>query len=682
MVLTQIYKKRDQDRLIYEQAILQTNIELERRAEKSTSELMESEELYRTLFESTTDAVMLLDDRGFFNCNPATLRIFGCGNREDFLNRKPSEFSPPTQPDGEDSGIAADNHIKNALEAGSHQFEWQHTRLNKVGFPAEVLLSRMEIDGQSVLQAVVRDITERKKLEKEILSAKDNAEAANEAKSDFLANMSHELRTPLNAIIGFSDILAMKMVGDMNEKQDKYVDNILTSGRHLLDLINDILDLSKVEAGKVELEISLEKISKIVEHSLIMIKEKAQKQNIELITEIAPDLRDIKTGVDKRMLKQILFNLLSNAVKFTPESGSIHVAAKVGTKELVFQVRDTGIGIEPTDQKRVFLAFEQVDSSYTRTQQGTGLGLALTQKLVELHGGRIWLESAGKNKGSTFSFTIPLGLEKTTQVSDQILQEFETSYSKLPHSSSKPLILVVEDDEKAGDLLTHYLEDGGYAVKRLRNGDQVLPAVRTMKPAAITLDIMLPNKDGLQILAELKVDPDTKDIPVIVVSVTEKQRLAFTLGAVDWLIKPVDKNRFIETLNMVQTANGVSDMTALVVDDDPAILEMLSTLLENSHIKTLTANDGQEGIDLAVKNLPDVIVLDLLMPKVSGFEVVDQLRKRQDTANIPILIHSVKPLTANERQKLYEKVQGIAPKPDGENLVREVKRICNLTVKS
>ena len=242
----------------------------------------------------------------------------------------------------------------------------------------------------------------------ELQAAIDAAEAANRAKSDFLSGMSHELRTPMNAIIGFSEILQDQHFGPLNEKQSRQINHILISGRHLLSLINDILDLSKVESGKMTLELTTVGIADLVQNSLVMIKEKALKHQLHLETDLAPDLADLRIVADERKLKQIMFNLLSNAAKYTPDGGEITVTAKREAGNLVVSVADTGIGIIPEDRERIFEAFERVDSSYARQQEGTGLGLALTRRMVEIHRGRIWVESAGKDQGSTFIFIIPL----------------------------------------------------------------------------------------------------------------------------------------------------------------------------------------------------------------------------------------------------------------------------------
>ena len=358
-------------------------------------------------------------------------------------------------------------------------------------------------------------------------------EVASRHKSEFLASMSHELRTPLNAVIGFSEVLFERMFGDINERQEEYLHDILGSGRHLLELLNDILDLSKVEAGAMELERSSFDLSAAVDYSLSMVRERASRRGVRLIADTG--LEPGRLFADELRIKQVLLNLLSNAVKFTPESGSVTVSAGREGDDLVVRVVDTGVGIPSEDQERIFESFQQGSRSLNR-QEGTGLGLTLCKRIVELHGGTIWVRSE-VGVGSTFGFNLPVFTEPGAAKS-----------RARPGERGAPLVLLVEDDQASLDLLEAYLEGSGYDVAVARDGLDALEAVRRDRPAAVVLDIGLPGLAGWEVLSRIKADPATAATAVVVASVLDDRKRGLSLGASDYLVKPVSRDDLLAVL--------------------------------------------------------------------------------------------------------------------------------------
>jgi signal transduction histidine kinase len=521
------------------------------------------------------------------------------------------------------------------------------------------------------------EIVERRRAEGEALQARAAADRASRVKSEFLAAMSHELRTPLNAIIGFSELLETETFGPLNERQKRYAESILTSGRHLLQLINDVLDLAKVEAGRMQLDLDPFDVPEALQNIQEIAQALAIKKRVTLDVSVDPDLPPLIADAAK--FRQVLYNLLSNAIKFTPEGGSVRVRAQQGSGDgtggdagwLQIAVADTGVGIRPEDQDRIFGEFEQVDSSYSRQQQGTGLGLALTRRLVELHGGTIRVTSAGEGQGSTFYVRFPFEAPQAAPAGEPVA----VPAAVRPSERERPLVLVVEDQPAAEELLCHYLSEAGYDTAVVARGDLAVSRARELQPDAITLDVMLPHRDGLQVLADLKASPDTREIPVVMVSVTENQELGVAMGAMDWLVKPVERTRLTEVLHRVTAARGSAPESVLVIDDEAAVREVLTETLKEQGYRVEAAAGGREGIALARKRRPDLVVLDLMMPEVTGFDVVRALRERPATREIPVVIYTAKDLTEEDQQVLSRHVTGIAAKSDGEDLLRELERM-------
>ena len=473
-------------------------------------------------------------------------------------------------------------------------------------------------------------------------------------KSEFLANMSHELRTPLNAIIGFSDVLLEKekMAGGLNEKQEEYVEDILGSGRHLLSLINDILDLSKVEAGRMELELTTFDLQMLLEDTLMLVRERASRHGIQLTLDVHTPVGELTA--DERKVKQILLNLLSNAVKFTPDGGKISVRTGRSAGLVEISVSDTGIGIPREDQQRIFEEFRQTKRKDPQVDEGTGLGLTLAKRFVELHGGRIWLESE-VGRGSTFTFTLPMQsvVEKTVTTQDTTLD--------VQHKG--PLVLVIEDDPFAAKLLSLYLTEAGFAVEVVNESEAALEKVRALHPALITLDILMARPDGWEILTRLKTNDLAERIPVVIISVLDERGKGLALGAADYLVKPVDRQALISSVRRLsRTALDRRDVTILAVDDDPMALELMDAVLRPDGFTVLKAGGGREGLRLARERRPNVIVLDLLMPDVDGFQVLDELKHDPLLAGIPIVILTCKTLSPEDKARLAGEISYLIQK--------------------
>jgi len=471
-------------------------------------------------------------------------------------------------------------------------------------------------------------------------------------KSQFLANMSHELRTPLNSVIGFSEVLIDGLLGEMPPERKECVENIYASGEHLMALINDILDLSKIEAGRMELSLETFEVEELIQNVrktvAPMIEEKSQILTIEVAEGLPP------LNADRVRVRQVLLNLLSNAHKFTPTGNEITLSCRMADSATVlFSVDDTGVGIKPEDQELIFEEFRQADGTATREVEGTGLGLTISKRLIEMHGGTIWLEST-YGEGTTFSFLLPLnGPTPETQDAEDALTTAELNRK----------VLIVEDDRQFSNLLSLYLRREGYNPIQHYEGQGVLEQARSLRPALITLDVMLPGEDGWETLQKLKSDPETRDIPVLVISALRNSELALSLGAADYLVKPVDRDALHTVLSRLpELEQALGQPRILVIDDDAQLIVLLEALLRDEACTLVPAYDGEEGLARARRLQPDGILLDLMMPGMSGFEVLDELKSDERTADIPVIVLTVKSVTSEERKQLNQHIETLMHK--------------------
>ena len=476
-------------------------------------------------------------------------------------------------------------------------------------------------------------------------------EVASRHKSEFLASMSHELRTPLNAVIGFSEVLLDRLFGDLNEKQEEYLEDIRSSGRHLLDLLNEILDLSKVEAGKMELELSPTPVREALEHGIAMVRERGSRQGQSLDVALDPDVDAVLA--DPLRLKQVVLNLLTNAVKFTPEGGRIEVRATRVADEIHVTVEDSGIGIADEDMERIFESFQQGRREVSDSAEGTGLGLTLSKRIVELHGGRLWVESR-LGEGSAFTFTLPAATGPT-----KVSRERSRVEPPARVSTRTRTVLVVEDDRRSLDLMSLYLRGAAFEVYVARDGREGLDLARTLQPSAIVLDIMLPRLDGWDVLALLKSDPRTAGIPVVIVSMLDERGRGFALGASDYLVKPVARDDVVSALSRWTTA---APQTVVALSDDPLVVELLESVSSHAGYRLFHATDENAAVALAEAERPAVIIVDVLTTGADAFEVVNRVRADPRTADIPIVVLTVEAMTSESKQRLYGQIDQVAQK--------------------
>ncbi|WP_237481487.1 hybrid sensor histidine kinase/response regulator [Lichenibacterium dinghuense] len=471
-------------------------------------------------------------------------------------------------------------------------------------------------------------------------AAKDTAEAANRAKSAFLANMSHELRTPLSAVIGYTEMIEEQAEDAGADDMLADLGKVKSNARHLLGLINDVLDLSKIEAAKMDVSAEEAEVAAFVRDAAVAVEAIVRRKGNALELDVPDDLGTMHTDVVK--LRQCLFNLLSNAAKFT-EGGRITLRVRretvKGTAWLAFAVEDTGIGMTPEQVERLFQRFVQADESTTRRFGGTGLGLALSRGIAQLMGGDITVASV-EGRGTTFTLRVPAVLPRPEEATDG-------TGPAAPENASGDLVLVVDDEPSQRELTTRFLERMNFVVRTAADGREGLDLARSLRPGAILLDVMMPGMDGWSVLQALKDDPATAQIPVVMVSFVSDAGLGLSLGAADSVPKPVDWGRLRAVMAQVREAGDV-----LVIDDDADTRRMLRGVLERQGWTVQEAGDGAEGLDRVLHAPPHVVLLDLTMPVMDGFGFLRRLRETPGCSDIPVVVFSARDLTTAERAEL------------------------------
>jgi len=684
-------------------------------AAREAEALLTTGALQRAIFNSANFSSIATDAKGVIQLfNVGAERMLGFTAAEVTNRITPADISDPQEVISRAEALSVElgTPITPGFEAlvfkASRGIEdiYELTYIRKDGsrFPAVVSITALRDEQEAIIGYLLigTDNTARKHVEDERLRLAQTLrvkntelEAASRLKSEFLANMSHELRTPLNAIMGFSEVLRDGVVGAMTDPQRALAIKIFTSGQHLLALINEILDLSKVEAGKMTLDLEPVQLSSLLGNSLFIVKEKAASRRIRLAADTVTDLGSAR--VDARKVKQIAYNLLSNAVKFTNEGGHVTlrarrvpeaaagvlsgarasrlfpIADRTFADYLEISVTDNGIGIAPEGLAHLFTPFSQIDSGLARRFEGTGLGLAMVKLLAELHGGGMAVEST-VHKGSTFTVWLPL---RPSDVTAPPTSSLPTPPLRAG-AAAAGLALVVEDDLKSAELVRLQLEAEGFTVLHATSAEAALAAAARQPLALITLDIMLPDMDGWEFLARIKQLPDLMRVPVVIISIVADRSKGFALGASAIMQKPMSRQDLADSLvvlGLLPLAPGQA-LKVLVIDDDADAVELVAVRIHGLAGTVLRAFDGASGIALARRELPDVIVLDLMMPGINGFDVVKALSDQPATARIPILIVTAKQITADDRTNLNGFVAAILEKTEfnRERFVAEVRR--------
>jgi len=620
-------------------------------AELAVARQAEEENRFARLFHDnpTPMAVTGWPDRRFLEVNAAFLA--GCGYaREEVVGANSMELNAFVDP----AALAA---LGARLEARQsiRNFEARLRRKNGGELTALISCDRFPYAGRECLLWALTDISEQKRAEAAAQEARAQAEGANRAKSEFLANMSHELRTPLSAILGLSEGLLEQTRGPLNERQQASLRTVQASGRHLLGLLNEILDLARIEAGRLEVVREWSPAREACEAALALVREQAAAKGIALELRLGDPEAHLEA--DPRRLKQILVNLLANAVKFTPEGGRVELAtAAAGNEALAFTVTDTGIGIAPEDQARLFQPFVQIDAGLARRHEGTGLGMSLVRRLADLHGGGVTLESE-PGKGSRFTVTLPVGTRPAKSAAEN-----GTALIRPP----RPTALVVEDSPEAYAQLAGYLTELGYAVSGHDRGAGAVEAAREQQPGLVVLDLLLPDLSGWEVLSGLKAEAATREIPVLVVSVVDAPGRAQAAGAAGHLLKPVSRAALAGALAAVERGPAPGSRgLILLAEDNEWNIQTVAGYLEDRGFEVEVARDGVEALEMAKARPPDLVLMDIQMPRLDGIEATKRLRAELAFAQMPIVALTALAMPGDEERCRAAGTNAYLTKPVG-----------------
>lgn len=642
--------------------VVATDITKRKQAEDA---LRHSEERFRLMMESVVDyAILMLDGKGHVvSWNAGAERIKGY-YAEEILGKHFSLFYSR-----EDIECGKPQH-ELEVAAANGRLEDEGWRVRKDGskFWANVLITALRDDAGTLrgFAKVTRDMTQQKLATDALEQAKEAAERSNKFKDQFLSTMSHELRTPLNAVLGFSDLLGEERYGPLNERQLRYVTHIHTGGQHLLRLINDILDLSKIEAGRLELAIENVPVERCIREVLDAVRPLAEKKSQTLSYEVEPTLA---VRADSTRLKQVLINLVGNAIKFTPDGGCIKLGGHLVDGKVRLEVNDNGPGIPPEEKKRIFEAFHRLRQA-GKAQEGTGLGLAITQRLVELHGAELGLESQ-LGQGSCFYFSLPF-VPAYADTSDR-----QTEPRR--RDEGIPRIFVIEDDPAAAQLIQSQLASSGYEAVVCEELSRAVEIAAELQPDAITLDLLMRPTNGWELLLKLKSKSRTANIPVIVITIVDQPALGTTLGADEYLVKPVEQSALLAAIDRCLAARDGLKLArpVLVVEDDGATREVISELLTAQGYTIATAANGAQARAWMSESLPALVILDLMLPHVSGFELLAEWRSSARTADLPVFVLTSKDLTQEEEKYLRAHAESLWRKQESwqQSLTKELRRV-------